>query len=377
MRIAVNAIPLLSPLTGVGVYTYQTLKNILRLAPDNEYRYYYGYFFTRNIFADDQTRGKIYKAKETVKHVPGLWEVAKEVQCHAAALTLKSFDLYFEPNFIPLNVRAKKTVVSIMDFSFEKYPEWHPKERIKYFTRKFRKNIGRADRIIAISDFVRDEAVNEFGLPAEKVNVVRLGFNQEVFRPLPKEALAPVGRKYALPEKFILCVGSMEPRKNLLNLLKAYTSLPKSMRNEFKLVFAGFKGWENREIMDLISKVKEDVVYLGYVTDAELGAIYNLASLFVYPSFYEGFGLPPLEAMACGCPVVVSRVASLPEVCGEAAVYVEPAEVDSIAAGMRKALEGEELRKELRAAGLARSGLFSWEKTAAEHLRIFGEVVKS
>lgn len=373
MKIAVNTTPLLSTLTGVGNYTYQTAKALAQLAPENEYSYYYGYY-TRKLFASEN-KGAFYEIKELVKQVPAMKKFARSIKDNICPLTLKPFDLYFEPNFIPLRIRARRTVVSVMDFSFEDYPQWHPQERIEYFRKKFWKNIGRADRIIAISNFVRDEAVNKFKLPAEKVRVVRLGFNKDVFRLMAPAELAPVKAKFALPDRFMLCVGSMEPRKNLLNLLKAYLSLPVAVRKEFKLVFVGFKGWENREIMDLIEKVKENVVYLGYITDAELGALYNLASFFVYPSFYEGFGLPPLEAMACGCPVVVSRAASLPEVCGEAAIYVNPLDPQSIADGIQKMAMDEPLRKALRSAGLNRSEEFSWEKTAAQHLEIFKEAM--
>jgi len=374
MKIAINTTPLLSTLTGVGNYTYQTAKALARLAPENDYSYYYGYF-SKKLFASEN-KGAFYEIKELVKQVPAMKKFARGIKDNICPLTLKPFDLYFEPNFIPLRVRARRTVVSVMDFSFEVYPQWHPQERIEYFRKKFWKNIGRADRIIAISNFVRDEAVNKFNLPAEKVRVVRLGFNKDVFRLMAPGELAPVKAKYGLPDTFMLCVGSMEPRKNLLNLLKAYLSLTAAVRKEFKLVFVGFKGWENREIMDLIEKVKDDAVYLGYITDAELGALYNLASFFVYPSFYEGFGLPPLEAMACGCPVVVSHAASLPEVCGDAAIYVNPLDPESIAGGIQKAATDELLRKALRSAGLKRSEEFSWEKTAVQHLEIFDEVMK-
>jgi glycosyltransferase involved in cell wall biosynthesis len=148
------------------------------------------------------------------------------------------------------------------------------------------------------------------------------------------------------------------------------------IRKEFKIVLVGFKGWENEEIVSLIQKLKSDVLYLGYVPDNELGKFYNLASLFVYPSFYEGFGLPPLEAMACGCPVIVSNVASLPEVCGEAVFYVDPNDIGCITQGMNRVLNDETLRKSLIMKGLERSKLFSWEKSAKEHLKVFEEIMK-
>jgi glycosyltransferase involved in cell wall biosynthesis len=136
--------------------------------------------------------------------------------------------------------------------------------------------------------------------------------------------LETVKAQYRLPENFILFVGSIEPRKNLKRLLQAYTDMDDKIRKEFKLVLIGFKGWENEEIMRLIHKLKSDIFYLGYLPEEELGKLYNLARLSIYPSLYEGFGLPPLEAMACGCPIIVSHTASLPEVCGDAAFYADP-----------------------------------------------------
>jgi glycosyltransferase involved in cell wall biosynthesis len=184
-------------------------------------------------------------------------------------------------------------------------------------------------------------------------------------------------RRYSLPEHFIFFTGSLEPRKNLKNLIQAYSGLDKRIRKDIKLVLAGFKGWQNKEIMALLRKVKSDVFYLGYVSDAALRDLYNLATLFVYPSFYEGFGLPPLEAMACGCPVVVSNAASLPEVCGGAAYYVDPYNIESIAEGIHKVLTDEALRQSLIEKGLERAKLFSWEKSAKKHIEVFDEVLSS
>jgi glycosyltransferase involved in cell wall biosynthesis len=184
-----------------------------------------------------------------------------------------------------------------------------------------------------------------------------------------------LGKYPSLPEKFILSVGSLEPRKNLSGLLQAFGQMKSRWGKEFKLVLAGLQGWENKTIWEQIQQLGDDVLYLGYVPITELGKLYNLASLFVYPSFYEGFGLPPLEAMACGCPVVVSNAASLPEVCGEAAHYVNPYEVESIAAGIEKVLRDDAYRKDLIGKGLARTEQFTWEKSAREHLRVFEETV--
>jgi glycosyltransferase involved in cell wall biosynthesis len=277
---------------------------------------------------------------------------------------------------MPINIKSRCTVVTIFDFSFILYPQWHPKERINDFEEYFWKNLKRSDRIIVISDYIKKEGVN-LGLPEEKLRTIHLGIDHEVFKTYPPQDLQLLRKHYKLPEHFILFVGSIEPRKNLENLVRSYINLDEGIRKDIKLVLAGFKGWENKEIMALLKEVKSDVLYLGYLPDKELGELYNLATLFVYPSMYEGFGLPPLEAMACCCPVVASNVASLPEVCGDAALYVDPHDVNSIAEGIHKVLTDDDLRQSLIEKGLERAKLFSWEKSAKEHIKVFEEVLGS
>jgi glycosyltransferase involved in cell wall biosynthesis len=170
-------------------------------------------------------------------------------------------------------------------------------------------------------------------------------------------------------------VGTKEPRKNLDRLLRAYLELPEWLKKEFKIVLVGPKGWGEGYSTDVFEKIRDHIVVIDYVDVDTLAYIYSLASLFVFPSLYEGFGLPPLEAMACGCPVVVSNAASLPEVCGEAGFYVDPNDVSSIADGICKVLTDSELRRGLVEKGLERARLFSWEKTAKETLEIFSQVL--
>jgi glycosyltransferase involved in cell wall biosynthesis len=346
--------------------------------PINEYTYFYGYY-SRDLIAYYNENKKIfYRVKELVKKTPifrGI--VARKLAVgFLNTVSPRSFDLYFEPNFIPLNLKSHCTVVTIFDFSFILYPEWHPKERINYFKKYFWKNLKRSDRIIVISDYIKKEGIN-LGLPKEKLRTIHLGFDREVFKTYPPQDLQSIRKQYKLPEHFILFVGSIEPRKNLENLVRAYISLDEGIRKDIKLVLAGFKGWQNKEIMKLLKKVKSDILYLGYLPDKELGKLYNLATMLVYPSLYEGFGLPPLEAMACGCLVVVSNAASLPEVCGDAAQYVDPHDVNSIAGGIAKVLSDETLRRSLIARGLERAQLFSWEQAAKKHLEVFEDAAES
>jgi glycosyltransferase involved in cell wall biosynthesis len=378
MRIVINTIPLLYPLTGVGSYTYHIAQSLRAIDPINDYTYFYGYY-SRNLHAYYNENKKIfYRVKELVKKMPIFrWIVARKlVRGFVNAVSPRNFDLYFEPNFMPINIKSRCTVVTIFDFSFILYPQWHPKERINDFEEYFWKNLKRSDRIIVISDYIKKEGVN-LGLPEEKLRTIHLGIDHEVFKTYPPQDLQLLRKHYKLPEHFILFVGSIEPRKNLENLVRSYINLDEGIRKDIKLVLAGFKGWENKEIMALLKEVKSDVLYLGYLPDKELGELYNLATLFVYPSMYEGFGLPPLEAMACCCPVVASNVASLPEVCGDAALYVDPHDVNSIAEGIHKVLTDDDLRQSLIEKGLERAKLFSWEKSAKEHIKVFEEVLGS
>ena len=370
MKIVINTIPLLSPLTGVGQYIYQIAKTLREIDQTHEYTYFKGYY-SQHLISPGEHPKAFYSIKEKIRSIPLLGLMVRECKDFLNFFSSRTFDIYFEPNFIPLKIPARHTVATIPDFSFALYPEWHSQDKILYFKKHFWEKIKRAERIIVISNFIKEEAVHHFKFPEDQITAIHLGFKREIYRVYPPRELVPIREQYHLPENFILFVGSIEPRKNLMNLLKSYGALPGSIRKEYKLVLAGFKGWENKEIMRIIDKLESDVFYIGYIPEKDLGKIYSLARLFVYPSFYEGFGLPPLEAMACGCPVIVSHAASLPEVCGEAAYYINPHEVESITAGMERILADNSLRDILRSKGLERAALFSWEKAAREHLKVF------
>ncbi|MCK5237093.1 MAG: glycosyltransferase family 4 protein [Deltaproteobacteria bacterium] len=388
MRILINTIPLLSPLSGVGRYTSTVSQYLSRLDTENQYTYFYGFYSDKLVVEDSDSVGgeansfnrnmkRVGAVKDVIKKIPVLRDVARASKSFLTHQSQKTFDLYFEPNFIPLNVKARKTVVTVHDFSFISNPEWLPKDRANYFNKNFFKKVKAVDKVIVVSDFIKGEAVSKLGLPEDKVEVIHHGYDRSIFRSYDEEELLPVKRKFNLPEKFILSVGSIEPRKNLERMIEAYFSLDKEVRKEFKLVLVGFSGWRNRRVMKLLKEVGDEVVYLGYVSDVDLGKLYNLATLFIFPTLYEGFGLPALEAMASGCPSVVSNVASLPEVCGDAVRYVEPLDVGSISDGIRDVIENESLRNNLKAKGLKRANLFSWPESAKKHMDLFNAVLRS
>jgi glycosyltransferase involved in cell wall biosynthesis len=238
----------------------------------------------------------------------------------------------------------------------------------------FQRTLKTADKIIAVSNSTKNDLINYFNIPEEKIRVILLAADEK-FKPLSNKEIKEAKQKYNLNFPFILYVGTLEPRKNIPSLIKAFYKLKKKTL-QYKLVITGKKGWKYKEIFETIDKLnlQNDVVFTGYVSDDDLPALYNAADLFVYPSIYEGFGLPPLEAMACGTPVITSNTSSLPEVVGDAGIMIDPPDVDGLADAMHEVLTNEGLRANMIKKGLGRAKMFSWEKCARETLEVYEEV---
>jgi glycosyltransferase involved in cell wall biosynthesis len=233
-----------------------------------------------------------------------------------------------------------------------------------------------AKKIIAISCNTKNDLVRLFKINPQKISVIYDGVDERFIPILDRNKIIQGFKKYNLPEKFFLFVSTLEPRKNVVRLLKAYDKLDKLV--SFKatklphLVLVGQKGWGYREIFETINgaRLKNKIVLLDYIKNEDLLVLYNAALAFVFPSLYEGFGLPVLEALACGCPVITSNISSLPEVGNNACLYVNPYQVDEIALAMKRILTDENLRKELQAKGLIQAKKFSWQKTAKETIKV-------
>jgi glycosyltransferase involved in cell wall biosynthesis len=271
-----------------------------------------------------------------------------------------------------------KKVITVHDLTGLLFPQFHIlREHIKY--RIFLSNsIGRADRIIAVSKNTANDLERHLGIPKEKISVVYEGIDHSLYSPVRDEGqLRQAREKYSLPAGFILYVGNIEPRKNIPALLKAFSKI-RAAHPGLWLVIAGKKGWKYREIFKMMERDSElslNVKFIDYVEERHLPALYSLASVFVYPSLYEGFGLPPLEAMACGVPVVASSASSVPEVVGAAALLVDPKDADSIADAVIRILKDKKLAAELSRRGPERAKMFDWEKTAKETIRIYEEIL--
>ena len=369
-KVLIDTISLLSPLTGIGKYTYE-VSNILKKNSELEIEYFYGYYSDKLI--EPTTHKSVKNLKSTINKFPFIKKIAREILFISSRLFATKYDLYWQPNFIPnRGVKAKKIVTTVHDFSFFIHRDFHPKETLEYFDNSFYKNIYRSDIIITGSNYTKSEILERLDFKEENIRVIYHGVNHNLFKIYNNIEL-----DFKLPPKFILSVGSIEPRKNLLGLLKAYNLLTKDIKDEYKLILVGFKGWENREIMKIINQNREYIEYLGFISNEDLAKVYNLSSCFVYPSFYEGFGLPIVEAMACGTAVVSSNSSSLPEVGGDAVLYCNPHNIYDIRDKINMVLLDNNLKEELIQKGLKQAKLFSWEKSAREHLDVFKEVIKS
>jgi len=295
------------------------------------------------------------------------------------ALRKERVDLLHALAFVAPLLSRCPSVVTIYDLSFLLYPESFKRAKRFYLGLFTRLSARRARRIIAISESTKRDVVRLLGVPPEKVEVVYCGID-EAFRPLAEEQVAAFRSKRGLPERFILFVGTIEPRKNVTRLIEAFADLRSFdvAQDTFaicdlRLVIGGAKGWFYQDVFARVEELglEDKVIFPGYIPVSELPLWYNAAELFVYPSLYEGFGLPPLEAMACGTPVVAANTSSLPEVVGEAGLIVDPLDVEGLAEAMRRALDDEALRQEMREQGLERAKGFSWTKTAQETVQVY------
>lgn len=364
LRVAVNAMCLWRPITGIGQYTL----NIARAWAARGYfdaRYFYGGEWAAE--AAPRVAGGLSAFKRLVKRfVPKPYEISRALLQRGFDQRPGRFDVYFEPNFLPFRFDGPR-VLTVHDLSYVRYAETHPAERVRYMAKVLPAAIEQAAHILTDSYFQRDEIVGYFGIAPERVTVAHLGTTPE-FRPRRAPECAEALQRYGLTYRgYLLSVGTLEPRKNLGMVLDAYARLPAPLRRRYPLVAAGFRGWNTETLVPRLRALARsgDVRPLGFVNDADLPALYSGAALLLYPSLYEGFGLPALEAMASRIPVIASNCSSLPEVVGDAGVQVAPEDVPAMTLAIQELL-GDAAAWDRRAlAGLERAREFTWERCAA------------
>jgi glycosyltransferase involved in cell wall biosynthesis len=355
---------------GINWYIINLLKNLAQASPD----FCYSAFLSDRGFREPSLALRLSRWPTQRPAVRILWE--QFIQ--PLALRRAGVDLLHALAFVaPLAVPCP-FVVTVYDLSFIRYPEaFRPFNR--WYLRQFTANsVKRARAVIAISESTRQDVINFLGAPPERVHTIYCGADAQ-FRPLSTTETVAFKTAQGLPDTFILFLGTLEPRKNIDGLIRAYARWREWEPQAPPLIIAGGKGWYYRHIFGLVEALNLTNVirFTDYVPQSELPLWYNAASLFVYPSHFEGFGLPVLEAMACGTPVITSAVSSLPEVTGRngAARLVDPTDSNALAATMRQVMADADLRAAMSQQGLAQAAGFRWDKTARETVEVYKRAI--
>lgn len=385
MNIGIDVNALVFSDSGIGRYSAKLLEQLLYLDKNNHY-FLYASFIRKKAERQAKIEAIINRTKAKnvslrILPLPAAWlELYSRTPFKYQNIIKDELDLYFAPHF---SAAAKngfpKTVVTIFDLVFLRFPAHRGKKLSNYYLKRTKIAIKNAQKIIAISRATSEDLQNLLNVDQEKIKVIPLGVSED-FKKINgrREIIAHTAKYIKKNLKYILSVGTLEPRKNLNRLLLAYSLLPYKLKQEYKLLLVGPKGWNNSELEEIITdnNLKHNVIIAGFVEDADLPYIYNRASVFVYPSLYEGFGLPPLEAMSCGVAVITSNNSSLPEVVNNAAILINPLDEKEIAESIEEVLTKPKLRQELIKRGQSQAKKFSWRKTARETLKVFEEVGK-
>lgn len=365
MRITLTVEALAPQLTGIGRYTHA----LARLLPDQEDVRQIRFYRNGQWFEDI---APLLAGEDAPRRKKGIF---RPIRSWAQRRFFNKSVVHGPNYFLPAGVEGG--VITVHDLSVFRYPETHPKERLEHFERLFLDSLKRSAHIITDTEWVRREVIEYFSLPAEKVTAVHLGFDDFRYRPLADEVLASqLAALDLVPGGYALVVATLEPRKKVRELLHAWGRLPGALRMAFPLVLAGANGWLNDDLHEEIDKGLSDgwLRFLGYVDENIQPALYGGAALFIYPSVYEGFGLPPLEAMACGAPVLVAAGTCLEEVCGDAATYTNPDDPERLLADVTHLLESPSLRQQMSVAGIARAQHFTWDGCAMRTTKVYRSV---
>jgi len=366
--------------SGVSEYTYSLVREIFKHDKKNNYKLFYnsGRDISKAIPEFNYPNVEIVNLRYPNKIFN---YIMQKTLRYPKIDQVLGVDLFFMPhiNFISLSDNCKK-LITVHDLSFLRYREffsfrknfWHQFVNVKELLNKF-------DTIIAVSENTKRDIVELTNIDESKIKVIYSGIKSG-FRPLSREdeRLARAKKKYNLPDKFILYLGNVEPRKNVSGIIKAFSGVKDSLRGEdeyreLKLIIAGAKGPKSKNIFKDAdnSKYKDDIIFLGYVSRDDKISLYNLAALFVYVSFYEGFGFPPLEAMACGCPTIAGATSSLYEIAQNGALTVNPHNITEITNAAVELLKNDIFKNLLISKGIAVSNKFKWEDSAKRYLDVF------
>jgi len=363
MKIAIDIRDAAGEKTGKGIYAFGLINNILKLDQENHYLLYTD--SEKNPFQNHKNVTLKVIAKKGLR-----WHL--EVLKH---LKIEKPDLFFAPTsyIIPsLAPKFLKVIITVHDLVAFLMPGNHNAKAVLIERLTLKRALKKATQVFVVSNNTKNDLQKMFKYPSPQIQCIPCAPSEDFHSEISQKKIEAVRKKHQLPEKFILGVGTLEPRKNFPSLIKSFI-IVKKKHPEYKLVIVGKKGWKYEEIFQLIKqhKLEEEVIFPGYLNNEELKAFYHLATLFVFPSLYEGFGIPPLEAMSSGCPVISSNVASLPEVIGDAGLLIDPKSTNKIAESIISLLENDQIRTMLIERGFRRAQKFSWENSAQAALEAF------
>lgn len=368
MRVGIDARLVYYRQAGISQYTLRLLEQFAAIAQDDEFV----------VFQSRRDSSRL--VDQPNFHKRSLWTPPHhrlEQLLLPLEMATVDLDILHSPDFIPPFRRNCKSVITIHDLNFLLYPNFLTPQSARYYG-QIDQAVRNCDHIIAVSESTKRDIIRLTGAPESKITVVYEAAHP-IYRPLQDEQmLQQVKERFGIHNDFVLFVSTIEPRKNVRALLDAYKRVLDNYHADVSLVLAGEKGWLFHEVFALVEELglQERVRFLGRVSSEDLLGLYNGAQLLVHPAFYEGFGLPPLEAMACGTPVVVSNTSSLPEVVGDAALLVDPTDVDGMAVAIWRLLSDQVLRRQMIDKGLMRARRFSWKKAALETLDIYHRLAK-
>ena len=394
MRVILNGVPTLKPKTGVGHTTAYLHQALCERSHDDTFWLYPGERIStaaKRLLRKPNgpaaaALGSADSASRLIGNAPRrrVIDLAKAAYREHFRLAARwcNFDLYHEPNFVPIRTHLP-TVVTVHDLSVVLHPEWHPADRVAFHEKHFRTGIASADHVIVVSEAVRREMIDVLGLAPERVTAIHNGIGEQyVTNPLARRASKgsarpSLARQANLPPRYLLAVGTIEPRKNLRTVLRAFCDLPAEVRTACPLVLAGGWGWKSEPERELFEKEARHrgAIHLGYVADADLPGLYAGAAARVYPSFYEGFGLPPVEMLACGGGVIASTAAAVREVVGRHAMLLDPLDLEGWRDAMHRVIREPDRLDEFRRGGVEHARQFTWSRAADRTLGVYRRVL--
>ena len=378
MRVILNVDAIQPPLTGIGHYALQLARGLRQHPAVSDTRFFSAYRWLTDPEQALQANQALTYARNRVPFKTlalHLYNFARSQWFRWQTRDLRDSVLH-TPNYVLMPFPGA-SVTTVHDLSYIHTPQHHPRERIAFMERQMPRTLAQATLIITDSEFIRQEVIEWLGVAPTRVRTVPLGVEAQFHSRAPAE-LAPILNRYRLADiPYLLVVATLEPRKNLLRLLEAYSRLPESLQQRHPLAIAGGSGWLTEELERRLAPLdrRGHIRRLGYIPQDDLPLSYAGAWAFVFPSIYEGFGLPVLEAMSSGIPVLTSNCSSLPEVAGDAALLVNPEDVEAITVGLERLLTDQEWRTVAIQRGLQQAGRFSWERCVEETVAVYREAL--